>query len=217
MSGRTKVKICGITNAEDGLHAAKAGADFLGYIFFAKSSRNVVTADARAMIQRIRSTYPNIAHVGVFVNMPLDELLSTARTAGLDFVQLHGTESPEYCRQATDSGLQVIKVFKFGNGAPPANWSEFQGVKYFLCDTFAQNAEGGTGVGFDRALLPPGFPLERSFLAGGLTPSNIAEVLTEVEPFAVDVSTGVEVSPGKKDYALVTEFIARGKSEKQPA
>jgi phosphoribosylanthranilate isomerase len=217
VSGLIKVKICGITNVDDGLHAAKAGADFLGYIFVAKSLRSMATADVRTIIQKVRNVYPNIAHVGVFVNMPLDELVSTVRTAGLDFVQLHGTESAEYCRLASISGLQVIKVFKFGNGAPPANWSDFREPNYFLCDTFAENAEGGTGRGFDRTLLPPGFPIERSFLAGGLTPSNISGILTEIKPFAVDVSSGVEASPGKKDYAKVTEFIARGKSENKTA
>jgi phosphoribosylanthranilate isomerase len=116
VSGRTKVKICGITNADDGVHAANAGADFLGYIFFSKSPRNIAAADAQRVIRQVRNAYPNVAHVGVFVNMPLDELLNTARTVGLDFVQLHGTESPEYCRQATSRGLQVIKVFKFVSG-----------------------------------------------------------------------------------------------------
>lgn len=207
MRNSVRVKICGITNAEDGLAAAQAGADYLGYIFFSRSPRNVAPSAAADVIRQVRARHPAVQHVGVFVNEPLDHLQEIAATADLDLVQLHGAETPEYCAAATDSGIRCIKVFKFGNGAEIVDWTRFGSAQWFLCDTYSAASEGGTGAAFDRALLPDGFPLERSFLAGGLRPDNIASVLSDAAPFAVDVSSGVEASPGRKDHEKVREFI----------
>jgi phosphoribosylanthranilate isomerase len=207
MPSETRVKICGITNREDALVAAGAGADFLGFIFFSRSPRNVEPAAASKIIAEIRAAFPDVRFVGVFVNEPLENLRRIASETGVDFVQLHGSESSEYCDRVRDAGLRPIKVFKFGKGADPGDWSAFPETEWFLCDTFNAESEGGTGQEFDRALLPQGFPLDRSFLAGGLRPENVAAIVTEANPFAVDVSSGVEAAPGRKDHAKVRKFI----------
>lgn len=203
-----KIKICGITRVEDALCAATNGADFLGYVFFARSARNVAVDQAAAIIETVRSRFPLIQHVGVFVDESLQGLLSTARRARLDFVQMHGQEPPELAESVRKEGVGTIKAFRYGTGAPPCPWQEYNS-DYFLCDTYDKAAVGGTGRSFNPDLLPEGFPLERSFFAGGLQAESVGELLKRLSPFALDVSSGVELSPGIKSPELIERFIAQ--------
>ncbi|MBX7244683.1 MAG: phosphoribosylanthranilate isomerase [Candidatus Sumerlaeaceae bacterium] len=206
-----KVKICGITNTEDAFAAAEAGADFLGYVFHPVSKRNVDPAVVHEITSQIRRKFPEIRHVGVFVDASFDTLSSIKRAAGLDLVQLHGAESASLCDELAAASIPAIKVFKFSPSAPTVRWEDFH-TDFYLCDTFDPAAAGGTGRAFDPALIPAGFPLDRAFIAGGLTPANCAEVVRALHPFALDVSSGVEASPGRKSHEFVHQFIHAAKS-----
>jgi phosphoribosylanthranilate isomerase len=204
----TKIKICGITNLEDAFTAASAGADYLGYIFFEKSKRAMTMEAAAPIISAIRDEFPHVEHVGVFVNESPNRLCEIATHADLDFAQLHGGEAPENCVSLKRGKLRVIKVFRFGEGAPPADYQQFEAADHFMCDTYSATEEGGTGKAFDVSHLPEGFPMNRSFLAGGLTSENVASRVASLHPYAVDVSTGVEAEPGRKSPEKIYEFLA---------
>ena len=203
---RVRVKICGITCVEDGLQAAQAGADYLGYMFYGPSRRFVRPGTAARVIDVVRQVCPAVQHVGVFVNELQDAILGIAKDCHLDFVQLSGDESPEMCAWLKDSGAWVIKTLKFGPGAAPVAWQDYR-VDYYLCDTFDPKLQGGTGRAFDHSLLPESLPLARCFMAGGLNAANVVDVV-RARPFAVDVSSSVESGPGRKSPGLVCEFIA---------
>lgn len=209
---QTRVKICGIMTIADARHAAAAGADFLGYILYPKSPRYIAPPHVRDITDVIRVEFPHVEHVGVFVNVPADGVRQTMEIADLDFAQLHGTEPSDYCADLKSRGLKHIKVFHFGGTAPSQKRADFPSAEYYLCDTHDERIVGGTGRAFDRSLLPDDLPKNRIILAGGLTPENIADAVREIQPFAVDVSTGVEISPGRKDHAKVQLFISNAKA-----
>lgn len=190
----------------DALAAARAGADFLGYVFYAKSARNMEPEAVRAIVRELRVQFPAVRHVGVMVNETADSAASLRDRAELDFVQLHGSETPETVSLLRGRGLNVIKALRFGPDSPPVDWAAFE-ADYLLCDTYDPGAPGGTGRAFDHAMLPSALPRERIFLAGGLTPENVAAALAAVRPFAVDVSSGVESAPGRKSHALIQAFL----------
>lgn len=202
-----KIKICGMAREADALHAAHAGADFLGYIFHPSSPRNVDPATAAAIIARVRAEFPAVRHVGVFVNQPPEELVRIAGSCGLDFAQLQGAPASRGRDTVVAAGHGAVHVLRIGPGAPEIDLANYPQDDYLLVDTFDTRAAGGTGRLFDRSLLPPGLPLNRCFFAGGLNPGNVAAVLASVTPFAVDVSSGVEESPGRKSHELVEAFI----------
>lgn len=208
----TRVKICGITNIADARAAAEAGADYLGYILHQKSARYISPPQIRTITNLLRLDYPNIQHIGVFVDISQDGVCRTIELAGLDAAQLHGSETADYCNDLHTRKIKHIKAMRFGAGAPPVQWSDFKSAEFFLCDTYDAKEAGGTGREFSRELLPHDLPRARTFLAGGLTPANIAEAIAEVQPYAVDVSSGVELSPGIKDHAKVREFIQHAKA-----
>jgi len=210
-SETVRVKICGITNIDDALVAARAGADFLGYILYPKSKRYIAHDAIRPITDAVRAKFPHIRHIGVVVDDPLDVVTGAVGTGGLDLVQLHGNESAEYAAQLSRGGVRYLRAMRFGPGAPPMTWSDYPGAEYYLCDTFDINLAGGSGKGFDPAFLPPDLPRTRMFLAGGLIPENVAQAVAEVCPFAVDVASGVEASPGLKDHAKVEAFIHAAK------
>jgi phosphoribosylanthranilate isomerase len=211
----TLVKICGITNIGDARCAASAGADFLGYILHPKSPRYVSPPQIRNMTDVLRVEFPQLKHVGVFVDAPEDGVCRTVEIADLDLAQLHGAEAPALCEKLAARGLTFMKVLKFGANHNPQHWSDFPGASYYLCDTFDEKAAGGTGREFDHTLLPPELPRERMFLAGGLTADNVSAAIAQVHPFAVDVSSGVEQSPGRKDHDRVKAFIAAAKPSRR--
>ncbi len=201
-----QVKICGITVLDDALAAARAGASYLGYVVYRKSSRHIEPPSARSIIEEVRRQFPSIRHIGVLVDETADVASRIAEAAGLDFAQLHGAESPETVTQLRRRGLGVLKALRFGPGSPAVRWSEFD-PDYFLCDTYDASSAGGTGRAFDPGLLPPDLPRTRLFLAGGLTPDNAADAVRTVRPFALDVSSGVELSPGRKSHTLIAQFV----------
>lgn len=206
-----KVKICGITRVGDAVAAAQAGADYLGYVFYSKSPRCIDVEGAAPIIAQIRSEYPNVRHVGLFVNESFDTVFNTHKTCGLDLAQLHGEEAPALCSDLSQKGVRVIKALKFGRSAPLVKWT-FYRTAFFLCDTYDPESAGGSGRPFDYSLIPYDLPMKRVFMAGGLTPANVGSVVASLHPFAVDVSSGVEEQPGQKSPELIRQFIAAARA-----
>ena len=198
----TRVKICGITNVADGQAAAEAGADLIGLMFYEPSPRYVSLAAAAAIA---RALPPEVQRVGVFVN-PTTELVRRAiGECQLSLLQFHGDEPPDFC---TQFGLMSVKALRVQNAESLKQLENFH-TDAFLLDAHSKSGLGGTGEKFNWDLAVEaqkfGKPI---FLAGGLTPENVADAVRQVRPFAVDVSSGVESAPGKKDAAKVSAFIA---------
>jgi len=201
-----KVKICGITNTEDAQAAVAAGADLLGFVFAEESPRRVTVAQAAAIA---RIVPPYVVCVGLFVNAPA-ELVSEARGAcALQLLQFHGDETPEYCRQF---GAMSMKAFRVKDAATLQTLPNYP-TDAWLLDAYVPGQRGGTGHSFNWDLAVAAVKLGRPvFLAGGLTPDNVAEAVRQVQPYGVDVSSGVESAPGKKDHAKVRAFVQAAKS-----
>ena len=196
-----KVKICGLTSVADAVAAAEAGADMIGLMFYEKSPRHVALATAAEIS---RAVSPFVLKVGVFVN-PEEALVSRAiAECGLSVLQFHGDEPSDFC---TQFGLMSLKAIRVQNAESLAALEHFQ-TDAFLLDAYSKSGLGGTGEKFnwDLALAAQRFG-KPIFLAGGLTPENVADAVKHVRPFAVDVSSGVESAPGKKDAAKVRAFI----------
>lgn len=201
---RTRIKMCGLTRAEDAAAAVAAGADALGVVL-APSKRRVTVEQAASVLADVP---PLVARVGVFVDAHADEVWEAVSRLGLTAVQFHGVEAPETCAAAP---VPVIKALRVGPGFDPALADAYRGsVAALLLDTYvAGGAQGGTGVAFDwygvAGRLPAWAPV---VLAGGLGPANVAEAVRALRPFAVDVSSGIEAAPGVKDHAVMDEFVA---------
>lgn len=196
-----KVKVCGITCYEDASMALDQGVDALGFNFFPRSPRYVDPAEARRILRRLP---PFLAAVGLFVNASAKEAAKIAGTAGVQILQLHGNESPEYCRQLT--GWPLIKALRIGSEPVEENLSEFP-VRAFLLDAKDDALFGGTGKSFDWSRATEIRSLRPIILAGGLKPENVGEAIRIVKPYAVDVCSGVERAPGKKDAGKLNEFM----------
>lgn len=196
-----RVKICGITRVEDALAAVAAGADAIGLVFYAPSPRAVTAEQARAIISALP---PFVTTVGLFVDMPGEELDSVLATVPLDLLQFHGDESPEACRR---HGRPYLKALRIRPGDDvPALIDRYPGASGVLLDTYVPGTPGGTGEAFDWSLVPSA-PSRPVVLAGGLTPGSVAEAIRRVRPYAVDVSGGVEAAKGIKDPVLIRAFI----------
>jgi phosphoribosylanthranilate isomerase len=200
-----KVKICGITNATDARVAADAGADMIGFVFCEKSPRRVAIETAAEIAPAVPAF---VVKVGVFVN-PLQEFVVRAITeCGLGIVQFHGDESPEFC---TQFGVMSMKAFRIRDAESLRSLPDYE-TDAWLLDAYSPDKAGGTGATFNWDLAIEAKKLVRPiFLAGGLTPHNIAEAVRRVLPYAVDVSSGVEAEPGKKDHGKVRAFIKAAK------
>ncbi len=199
------VKICGITSVEDALAAAEAGADAVGLMFYEKSPRFVALETAAAIV---RALPPHVARVGVFVNASEAAVGEAIAACGLTILQFHGEETPEYCRSFP---VMTMKAFRVKDAKSLDLLPEYA-TDAWLLDAYAAGALGGTGERFNWDLAVASQKLGRPiFLAGGLTPENVAEAVRQVRPFGVDVSSGVESAPGKKDAAKVRAFIAAAK------
>jgi phosphoribosylanthranilate isomerase len=202
----TRIKICGVTNQADAQAAVAAGADAVGFIFYEKSPRFVPLKTAAEISKQLP---PFILRVGVFVNAPEALILRAISEAGLTMLQFHGDEPPEFC---TQFGLMSMKAFRIRDVGSLKQIPEFQTDAYLL-DAYSPEARGGTGETFNLDLAVEAQKFGRPvFLAGGLTPANVADAVRKVRPFGVDVSSGVESSPGKKDHAKIRAFIAAAKS-----
>ncbi|MCD5972902.1 N-anthranilate isomerase [Pseudomonas savastanoi pv. glycinea] len=195
-------KICGITRIEDALAAVEAGADAIGFVFYAKSPRAVSVQQARAIIAALP---PFISTVGLFVNASRCELNETLDAVPLDMLQFHGDETPEQCDGYHRPFIKALRVQAGDDIAASCRlYSRASGI---LLDTFVAGVPGGTGETFDWALIPNS--LEKPIiLAGGLTSANVAQAITQVRPYAVDVSGGVEKSKGIKDHDKIRAFMS---------
>ena len=204
-----KVKICGNTNLGDVQLAKNLGADFLGFIF-AKSKR-YISPDKAASIIRETPGYHNF--VGVFVNQPKGEVEKIAKNLQIKWLQFHGEETSRYCHYFMEKGFRVIKSFHIKDRLSLKRIEEYN-VEAFLFDTYTAHERGGSGKVFDWSLIEDTpYVHDRLFLAGGLTVKNLKEAITLVQPYAIDVASGVETSPGIKDPKLLEQFIKIAKSE----
>lgn len=198
----TEIKICGITNIEDGLAATAAGADALGFVFYPASPRYVTPGQAKEIIGTLP---PTVRTVGVFVNLAAVEVLQIAELCGLDFIQLHGGETREYCRRFPRE--RVIKALSFRSGREFSAMSDYP-VRAFLVDAHDPVRFGGTGKICDWNLAREAAARHPLILAGGLGTENIIAALEAVRPMAVDISSGVETATGKKDHEKMRAVIA---------
>ena len=198
---RTRVKICGITRAEDALEAVRQGADAIGLVFYTHSPRNVTLAQAAEIVSKVPAF---VTVVGLFVDAEpafIQEVLSSVK---LDLLQFHGDETPTACRQYSRPYMKAIRVKNGTNLVQYA--SDYADAKALLLDAFAEGVPGGTGLVFDWSLIPQSlsFPV---VLAGGLNAENVGLAIEQVRPYAVDVSGGVEASKGIKDAAKIAAFM----------
>jgi phosphoribosylanthranilate isomerase len=204
--GALFVKICGITNADDARAAVEAGADAIGLIFAPGSPRRVEPAAAREIASAVPA---HVKKVGVFVDEAVETVNRLAREVPLDLVQLHGSETPEFARLVE---VPVIKGVRVRRAIDVEHLRAYK-ASAVLLDAYVEGAHGGTGKTFDwdlaRPVVQAGLPV---LLSGGLTPENVAEAVRRVGPWGVDVSSGVEARPGRKDHDKVRAFIknARG-------
>ena len=225
----THVKICGITSFEDGLFAASAGADFLGFIFFEKSPRYIAPESAGEITSRLTEHLSDSntrqvgcaefgqtpRYIGVFVNESREVVEETIRCANLDFAQLHGEETPAMLEALRGRGFKALRPTSAAEAEIEAEWYAELGPSngpQLLVDAYDPNAYGGTGKRADwNAAAGLGRNYPRLVLAGGLTPNNVVAAVEAVRPWAVDVSSGVEFEPGYKDPDKVREFILSAK------
>lgn len=212
----TIVKICGLTNLEDALMAAAAGADLLGFILYPKSPRYVAPEEIAAIAAGVRAAFPTSPRVvGVFVNAPTTQVLATLDRARLDLAQLHGDESAAEVAALAGRGFKAVRPASLAAALAAADAFAPHGVAagpHLLIDAYTPNAYGGAGHLGDWSLATTvARRVERLLLAGGLTPENVAAAVQAVQPWGVDVASGVEASPGHKDHAKVRAFIAAAK------
>jgi phosphoribosylanthranilate isomerase len=204
MRQKITVKVCGITNAEDAMAAVEAGADALGFIFYEKSPRYVEPAVAGRIISELP---PLVMPVGVFVNERLSTVRSVMDICGLAMAQLHGDENASYCHELSRPAMKALRLKDRGSLLALAEYQGRGGVRGFVLDAFSEVAYGGTGEVTDWGLAAEVAKSTPVLLAGGLTPDNVAEAIRSVRPYGVDVSSGVESAPGKKDHAKVRAFL----------
>jgi len=204
MKFMVKVKICGITTQDDALHAVRAGADALGFVFHEASSRYIFPEQAASIIKALP---PFIHAVGLFVNAGSDFVNATADQCRLDLIQLHGDEPADYCDLIH---RRVIKAFRVQDIASIEPIRDYR-VAGILLDAFSPKEYGGTGLTFNWEIALAAGKYGPIILAGGLNPDNVRQAVERVKPYGVDVSSGVETAPGRKDPEKVQEFIRQAK------
>lgn len=204
---RTRVKICGITQMQDAAFAVRLGVDALGFIFFEKSPRSIDLDSARDIIATLP---PFVDRVGVFVNDSISNIVETASAVSLSCVQLHGRETVVFCEELRRKlpCCRLVKAFRVGEESVAEEFSEYHAVVHgFLLDTYKKGAPGGTGEVFDWEIISR-LQLQRPvLLAGGLGPENIRDAVARVRPYGVDVNSGVESAPGKKDHRKLESLM----------
>ncbi|MGB7479841.1 MAG: phosphoribosylanthranilate isomerase [Burkholderiaceae bacterium] len=215
MSARTRIKICGLTRAEDVDAAVAAGADAIGFVFYPASARYIAPAAAAALIARVP---PFVTTVGLFVNAGADEVAAAVAEAPVSLLQFHGDESSEQCGASADCVRRpFLRAMRIGGAAGMPDLlaceREYRASRWFaglLLDTYS-DAYGGSGHCFDWSLIPPALA-PRIVLGGGLNAGNAAEAIRRVGPAALDVSSGVEQAKGIKDAARIRDFIAAARA-----
>ena len=202
---QVKVKVCGMTSLKDALVAVEGGADAVGFIFYKKSPRSVTMKTVREIVLELP---PFVDTVGVFVDETAEQINKIADYCNLDIIQLHGDESPTFCKKIR---RKVIKAFRIKDMQSVKKISSFQ-VSGFLLDTFSENLHGGTGKVFDWNLALPAKKFGPVIMAGGLTPNNVQQAVRQIRPYGVDVCSGVESEPGIKDHKKVRAFLNNAKA-----
>lgn len=198
---RTRIKICGFTQVDTALHAAHAGADAIGLVFYPPSPRHVELAQARKIAQALPAF---VSSVALFVDADAALVQAVIETVRPTLLQFHGDESPAYCRQFQ---LPYIKAVRVRPGLDLVQYaSRFNDAQGILLDAYVAGEAGGTGHRFDWDLIPANLPLPL-ILSGGLDAQNVAAAIQKTQPWAVDVSSGVEISKGIKDVTKVAQFI----------
>lgn len=198
---RVRVKICGVRNLEEAEAAVAAGADALGFNFWPRSPRYIAPDAARSVVRQISSL---VSATGVFVNESQQRIVEIVSEAGLNAVQLHGDETPEFCAEL--GSIKVIKAIRVADDFDCASINRYP-VSAILLDTKVKDSYGGTGKRFDWSAAIEAKRYARIILAGGLTIENVAEAITSVNPFAIDVCSGVESEPGRKDLDKLRRFM----------
>ena len=198
---RTRVKICGITRPEDAAKAAEVGVDAIGLVFYNQSPRAVDVDTARAVVEALP---PFVTTVGLFVNPTPQEVATTLHRVPLDILQFHGNELPEECGIYKKPYIKAIRMHPGIDLV--AEVKRYAGARGVLLDTYHPDMPGGTGEKFDWKLIPETID-KPMILAGGLTPDNVWQVISKVRPYAVDVSSGVEIEKGIKDAAKMAAFM----------
>ena len=196
----TKVKICGITNYKDASKSVDSGADALGFIFYKNSKRFI---DPQEAYNIIRQLPPFVTKVGVFVNSSYREIIKITGDLAINTIQLHGDESPDFCARFKHT---VIKALRIKDTEDLGEVDSFP-ARAILFDTYSDKDYGGTGNTFDWNILKKLKTEKKTILSGGLNPDNVGEAIKTVRPYAVDVSSGVEKSPGIKDHKKIQRFI----------
>lgn len=199
---KTRIKICGITRIEDGLAAAENGADAIGLVFYPDSPRNVTIAQAAAIAEALP---PFMSIVALFVNAAEADVYKVLAKVDVNILQFHGDESEAECAQYGVPYLKAVRVKEDTNLVQYAQ--TYHSAKALLLDTYSEQAVGGTGQVFDWSLIPEDLP-KPIVLAGGLTAVNVGEAIKKLQPYAVDVSGGVEANKGIKDSVKIAAFIA---------
>jgi len=207
----TRVKICGNTTYNDARLAVDLGADYLGFIFVPSSKRVLSVEKAAEILTQLRD-FKNT--VGVFCNQPKKEVESIAERLTLPFLQFHGEETALYCDAFLRKGYKVIKTFHVKDAMSLKRIDEYN-VSAFLFDTFSHSEKGGSGIPFDWSVIEnKPYVHDKLFLAGGLNPQNVTQAIEKIHPFAVDVASGVETSPGVKDPQRLQAFLEKAKGVK---
>mgnify|MGYP006308635277 FL=1 len=189
---------------KDAQMCAEYGSDLLGFIFYENSKRYITPEEAEKIILPINRDYPSIKTVGVFVNTPFEKINSIEKRCKLDYLQLHGDEPPGYAKKFGD---RAIKAFRVTDDTNILSKIGRYNTEYILLDAFHSEKYGGTGKAFDWELLKQ-LPDHKIFLAGGINPDNYSLAIS-YQPYAVDINSGVEKAPGKKDERLVTDILTR--------
>jgi len=200
-----RVKICGITRLQDLHDACDSGADALGFVFYEKSPRHVTITAAAELV---RALPPFVQSVGLFVNAAPAFIESVLQTVPLDLLQFHGEETPAECARFDRPYIKAIRVNQDTDLLKCA--ADFEAARGLLLDAYVPGVPGGTGERFDWRLIPANLP-QAVVLSGGLTPENVAAAVEQVRPWAVDVSSGVEMAKGIKDAHKIAQFIAKAK------
>lgn len=199
---RTRIKICGITRVEDAISAAEQGADAIGLVFYPLSPRYVSIIQAKAIADALP---PFVSVVALFVNPTSTEVKQVLTSVRIDLLQFHGDEDEETCAQY---GLPYLKAIRVKSGTNLIQYAQdFTSTKALLLDTYSEAAFGGTGETFDWRVIPKNMP-KPIILAGGLNAGNVQQAIEQVEPYAVDVSGGVEQSKGIKDPVKIAKFVS---------
>ena len=204
---RTRIKMCGTTLLEDALKASEEGVDAVGFIFVHKSPRYITPEQAKKISVKIP---PFVNKVGVFVNSSQENIEEIVRYAGLTAIQLHGDESPLYCQEISERlpSCFLLKALRVSERSDAAEFARYENsVSGFLLDTYVKGVAGGTGQTFDWSLVAK-LGIQKPFLlAGGLTPENISVALETLAPYGIDINSGIEISPGRKDHRRLSELM----------